>query len=138
MALLIEYPSGVRYSNQVGGHSTNHPFIEGFIVPLSTGGSAQNIENLCPLAVELFEYFFRGPKWKGNCYLGRMDEETADALDTLFKKYKPTQHILVNRNRLYDSCESWVHVTLHYPDEKYSLFKDLPFKRGILTWPNSD
>lgn len=67
-----------------------------------------------------------------------MDEENADALDEFFKKYKSTEYLKVDHTRLKDSCEAWVHVTLHYPSEKHAFFEGIIPDRGILTWPNSD
>lgn len=138
VGIVIPYSSGIIYTNQVGGNANRHPSVEGVFVPLSSGGhGSQNCENNCPLAVELFAYFFNGPKWKGRCYLGAMDGETADYVDTLLKKYRTTKYIQVDRNRLKESSESWVHVNLKYP-AGYAPFSGLSSNDAILTWLNSD
>lgn len=130
--LIIPYPSGILYSNQVGGYSCDHPAIEGFFVPVTTG------EKTCPLSLALLD-FFQGEKWTGHCNCG-IDIETADHLDSLFKNYASTQFIRVDRNAsaLKSSEEAWVYVTLHYPDEKYPLLSGIHAEKAILTWPNSD
>jgi len=136
-AIIVPHPCGVFYKNQVGGYSCSHCELEGILVPLTTGGSgSQNLSNTCPLAIELFDYFFKGSKWKGHCYRG-LDEETADHLDALFQKYKSTSFLRVDRTLLSKSKEAWIHVTLHFPDAGLSLFS-VSSKTAILTWPNSD
>lgn len=37
LGLIIPFPSGVIYTNQVGGLGCLHPEIEGVFAPLSTG-----------------------------------------------------------------------------------------------------
>jgi hypothetical protein len=51
-----------------------------------------------------------------------------------------TKYFRVDRSKLAQSQEAWVHITLEYPDQKSGLFSGIiPFpKTAILTWPNSD
>jgi hypothetical protein len=126
--VIIQYPSGVRYRTQAGGHYCHHPESEGIYVPAPRAKEMQE---------ELHRFFYTGPKWRGWCCQG-IDEETADFLDELFDDSLGTEALKVNRAKLADSFEAWVHVIVS-PDGKvsdmWSGFNDAP---GIFTWENSD
>lgn len=93
--MIILFPSGVIYSNQVGGTSCLQPKAEGVYVPLVS--ELINQEKL------LLEYF-TGPKWGGSCSSG-IDDKDADAIDHILSLYIPTSFIKVNRHRLNESAK---------------------------------
>lgn len=137
--MIIYAPTNVFYSNQTGGYGVYHPQQEGLFVPLSTASDRLGTKSICALSDELYKYFGYHGKWKGHCYNG-IDEETAVYMDELFLKYRVTEHLRVDRDKLSESHEAWVHITLHYPDPKWAFVEGLtPFpQKAIFTWPNSD
>ncbi len=44
--LIIEAPTGVFYSNQVGGTGCGHPEVEGYLVPVERYSDMEEIENI--------------------------------------------------------------------------------------------
>ncbi|MFA7275848.1 MAG: DUF6210 family protein [Pseudobdellovibrionaceae bacterium] len=64
-ALIIPCETGVFYTNQVGGYAVDHPEMEGILIPVTTGGTAQNTSNACPISLELLEFFSTGQNGKG-------------------------------------------------------------------------
>lgn len=133
VGVIIPYNSNILYSNQVGGHANYHPQLEGVFIPLSSAEDGP-----CPLSEELY-YYFTGDKWKGWCS-EKIDEETADALDEFFRKYKRFKdyNIRVDREKLDASVESWIHVKFDIPQNRFPLFTGIRTKEAVLTWPNSD
>jgi hypothetical protein len=128
LGIIILYPSGVRYSNQVGGYATIFPEVEGVYVPLVDSMVDQE---------ELLRAHFTGPKWSGQCYNG-IDGEDADEIDRILGLPFQTRIMKVERSRLADSCEAWVYVEIAaQPDEAYPFF-GFGQCAGVLTWNNSD
>jgi hypothetical protein len=127
LALIISEPSGVFYSNQVGGHSCQHPEEEGVLVFV---GDAFN-----SLYDEISSYPYN--VWE-------FQKKDADYLDQLFKR--KLKFVKVDRTRLKDSMEAWIHVVFEHglpKPNKQSLRNNIYFsgfdsKRGVLTWDNSD
>jgi hypothetical protein len=139
LGLIIEWPSGILFSNQTGGTSTLHPETEGIFVPLRNDCERQGNRLLSPDS-ELLEYF-EGPKHKGTGATQGLDSEDADFITSVLARWHLDQ-VTVDRARLADSHEAWVHVII---DENKSGNEELPFhnfapypRRGILTWSNSD
>ena len=158
IGVIIKYPSGVLYSNQVGGTACLQPTVEGVFVPFYSEVIAQ--EQM------LIDYFI-GPKWGGACMNG-IDDDDADKIDEILQANIVTRFIHVDRTRLSESVEAWIHVVMgttpHKRPESYNgatgmgitsdgdyIFdKDfeqpVPFYsiygfgkcQGILTWCNSD
>ena len=128
IGLIIEYSSGVWYTNQTGGYACLHSEVEGVFVPLTREQFSQQEE---------LENYFTGLKWGGHCYES-IDEETADFLDSVFAGNFRTQALKVDRAKLAESHEAWIHVIVS-PDgqlsEMWSGFHNAP---GIVTWENSD
>jgi len=83
--------------------------------------------------------YFTGPKWRGHCYNG-IDEETADVVDGILATSSLTRQLRVNRAKLAESDEAWIHVMISPAEgrEEYRLFDGFPSGRGIITWENSD
>jgi hypothetical protein len=158
IGLVILYPSGVLYSNQVGGVSCLKPEVEGIYVPLVNEVLNQE---------KMLNDYFTGIKWMGGCS-GNMDFEDADFIDEVLAKSVFSSFIKVDREKLSESCEAWVYVKLaQQPAERPQTYDGLTQAgktasgniirsedfdmdvilypiygfgetAGILTWANSD
>lgn len=130
VGLIILCPSGVRYSNQTGGYACLHPVVEGVYVPLSNEVVDQEAE----LAA-----YFSGTKWLGWCNEA-IDEEAAAFVDEVLRKSPYTKGLVVNRDRLLDSHESWIYVIIPHPRQAPELTEYVGFGdvEAILTWENGD
>ncbi len=130
MGLIVAWPSGVRYSNQTGGYACLYPELEGVFAPLAAPVLDQQA---------WLRKFFTGRKWRGNCYKG-IDEETANFIDSVLIESSRTEILRVNRERLADSHEAWVHVLIleGRGDVDLRLAHGFAGARGVLTWQNSD
>ena len=128
IGVIVEFPSGVRYTNQIGGYACNHPQVEGVFLSLT--------HPLISQCKELQE-FFVGPRWKGSCYEG-IDKETANFIDAILAKSTYTQALKVNRAKLADSHEAWVHVIVSPRGQQAELWSGFSNALGIITWENSD
>ena len=137
--LIIEYPSGILYSNQTGGTSCLHPEIEGVYIPLRNRTEASGRKLISP-EHELFEYF-AGPKHNCTGATTGLDPEDADYVDSVMSRNWLVHIVSVDRNRLPASHEAWVHVLVHGEGQSnIRIFRGLgPYPRpGILTWSNTD
>lgn len=127
--LVLRYPSGVVYFNQVGGVACKEEEIEGVLVPveMSPASAAK----------------FRSLPWG---YGSGISLALADAIDELFSLESRMQFLKVDRARLCSSAEAWVFVTAetqsrsHEPRGTGYLGSVYGFGTvlGVLTWPNSD
>jgi hypothetical protein len=149
LALIVECPSGVLYTNQAGGNYCLQPETEGVLVPL---GHSCNIED------KLYA-FFTGP----DAPRRRLEPSHADALDIILRTPEkpyvmtPTFFLEVDRTRLADSMEAWLYVTITESPEPYAFdewnrneqpelpqhptrypFAGFGRRSGVLTWANSD
>jgi len=129
LGLIVAHPSGVIYSNQTGGYACDHPEMEGVFVPL------HDTDPYVDQYQQLDQHFYYGPKWRGHCYSG-IDEETAAVVDEILTGSYLTRRLTVNRDKLRDSEEAWIHVIIAPPRERD--FDGYPSGVGVLTWPNSD
>lgn len=139
LGLIIEYPSGVAYSNQTGGTCCLAPSLEGVFVPLRNDCAKPSQELLSP--EHALVAYFDGPKWQGTGAPLGIDADDADFIDQVLAEHRLSHCIIVDRARLRDSHEAWVHVTV--TDEESSLaplFSGFgPYPRpGVLTWTNTD
>jgi hypothetical protein len=137
--LIIEYPSGIAYSNQTGGTSCSHPKVEGLLVPLRN-----DIATRCLLSPEneLYDYF-EGPKYCGTGAIGGLDAEDVSFIESVLEKYRLSSCISIDRSRLADSHEAWVYVKVEgeeRSEDALKVFAGLgPYPRsGVLTWTNTD
>ena len=128
VGIIVAHPSGVVYTNQTGGYATYHPSLEGVFVPLPRQGELQ---------AALDEHFFDGPKWEGYCFSG-IDDETADFIDRLLSTLPPMRGVTVNRERLRESMEAWIHLTITRTTDDESAVGDFDGTAAVLTWENSD
>jgi hypothetical protein len=127
VGLIFPYSSGVVYQNQTGGYACLQSSVEGIFVPLQ-GEPFDHYK-------AFHTFFFKG-KWAGNCANG-IDGETADFIDATLARLPGHSGIKVDRSRLAESHEAWVHVTLADPTCA-GLLEGFNSAHGILTWSNSD
>ena len=125
IGLIVKAPTNVIYSNQTGGFSCRHPEVEGFFVPLRT---PFGLRELYALQRMKFSDFDEG-----------IDAETADSLEQMLR-HQGLRCIQVDRSKLAESWEAWVHVTVSGElGYKVPLLGPRPDKlEAVLTWLNSD
>ena len=126
LALIVPASTKIVYRNQTGGHACLQSELEGYLVPF-----AGEVRDKC----ERLLSHFTGPKWGGWCS-ERIDEETADEIDSVLAEMPGRDQITVDRTKLYQSCEAWVHVRIIGP--LLALVEHAAPSEAILTWPNSD
>lgn len=139
LGVVLAHPSGVRYSNQTGGHACLHPELEGVYVPVRNDVETEGGRFLSP-EQELFDHFM-GPKHAGRGARNGLDEEDADLMDAVLRKHGLDRVMHVDRTRLADSHEAWVFVLVTGEvGGGLDLFEGFgPYPRpGVLTWANSD
>jgi Family of unknown function (DUF6210) len=145
--LIIEYSSGIVYSNQTGGTLCSHPELEGVVVPLRNDidetGRLLSPEN------ELYKYF-EGPKYCGTGATDGLDLEDVSFIESVLEKYRLSSFISIDRSRLADSHEAWVYVKVEREEPYEDILKRWedtlkgfsgfgPYPRsGVLTWSNTD
>lgn len=127
--LLIPHPSGVVYQAQARGFSCEQVELEGVFVPFGD-----------PRLGPPLEAWFEGPKYQGSGARHGLDLEDADQIDRVLRAWHPERiAVTVDRARLRDSFEAWVHVVIHGDDEPYPFSGFGPYPRtAVLTWTNSD
>ncbi len=126
LALIMPASTGIVYLNQTGGHACLQSQTEGYLVPL-----AGDVHNKC----ERLLSHFLSAKWGGWCS-ERIDEETADVIDDILADMPGRGEIVVDRTKLSQSWEAWVHVKVNGP--LLALVEHAAPTEAILTWPNSD
>ena len=132
--LILEWPSGVIYSNQTGGTSCLQPEFEGIFIPI--GNDFQpDPPQMCSPEIQLSEHF--ESKYEGSGATHGIDEDDALAIEAALKKYRLWPQITVNRQRLRESHEAWIHVTVQHLHDIAVNLPPQP-RQGILTWCNSD
>ena len=139
--LIIAWESGIKVSNQTGGTACLHPEMEGVFVPLRNGYTKESAKFMSP-ELELTKHF-RGAKHGGAGAISGIDEQDAEFIESVLKRVRLCPPISVNRRRLKDSHEAWIHVTISGDESEnadLSAFAHFtPYPRdGIFTWANSD
>jgi Family of unknown function (DUF6210) len=139
VGLIIIAKSGVRYTNQTGGHCCCQPEVEGFFVPLRNDLTLDPVMLLGP-EPDLYAYF-TGPKYEGYGAISGLDVEDAFEINKILAKHGLARVLTVDSKRLKDSHEAWVYVSITDEDEgiapSFSGFGPYP-RSGVLTWTNSD
>jgi len=133
LGIIVCFPTGVTYTNQTCGTFCLHPKVEGCFIPLrDTNGPTHQ-----PKPEDALTDHFFGPKYRGSGAWKGIDQEDADVIDGVLAQNEFT-HVRVNRDRLNDSHEAWIYVTIEDDEEGlFSGFGPYPAS-GVLTWPNSD
>lgn len=139
LGLILAWPSGIILTNQTGGTACLAPELEGVFIPLRNDCTEKERGFVSP-ENELYDYF-TGPKWRGTGATNGIDSDDANFIDSTLGKTNLFPTIRVNRDKLHESHEAWVHVTVD-GDEPcdpplFSGFAPYP-RPGILTWQNSD
>jgi hypothetical protein len=154
LSLIVKWPVGCAYFNQTGGHSCQQSWAEGILVPIPAPNSSTD--------VRLYEMFGPSSRYEGHCADG-IDEDDADRIDVLLAThhhaFRGERIICVDRERLSDSWEAWIHIRIGaHPRRPPKLpiavggaaplgsdenaffwpFFGLPSDHAILTWTNSD
>ncbi len=133
LGLIIEYPSGVLISNQTGGTSCLHPSTEGIYVPFFNDCLEKTNEFISP-SLDL-EKYFTGQKYLGNGATKGIDQEDILKINEILFKYKLTEFIEIDLEKIKHSHEAWIYVKIN----NFYLLKNFPKNlNGILTWNNSD
>nr|WP_243436214.1 DUF6210 family protein [Acanthopleuribacter pedis] len=127
VGVVIKKQTGVIYSNQVGGHSCLQPKIEGVFLPLDTDHLPEDYRDSNLNALENLD-------WQAQS--GNLTVTLADQVDAILARHNFSTGILVDRRKLEDSYEAWVHVTLS--PSRDSVYQGPARMEGVLTWPNSD
>jgi len=121
LGLIISFPSGVIYTNQVGGYANLHPEIEGIFVPLSIGHKK--------ILFALQQHF------NGNWY--HIEKSDAEIVNRLLRS-DGFDFIRVDEDKLEESYEAWIYVDVEELSEMFPLLKGFGKAKGVLTWQNSD
>ena len=114
--LILKHPTGIFYTNQVGGVGIYHPEIEGFAVPVSLDWS-------------LFEDLLNDA-WRGTISDAQYKEMEEHLLD-----YADDLKLIRNRE---EDAEAWVHVKVVDSPTKRPELRMFGGFEGVLTWTNSD
>lgn len=122
--VIVDAPTGVRYSNQTGGYACHQSWQEGYLLPVFGAGLDEELALI--FAEELRGHGYRPVAWSPSL-LDRLRAAVADVAvygaqnrDALY----PTPLVLDER-RVDETEEAWVRV----------LTPDGP---GVLVWQNSD
>lgn len=160
LSLIVKVPSGWAYTTQTGGHRCLQAWAEGMLIPLGQRGVA--LESV-RTEDDLDEILGSSSRYQGHCY-DQIDESDAKRIDTVLSKHWQDHYpdlVRVDRRRLGDSWEAWVHVVIgphggrspdrpraHPPQPEprdiastapeFWPFYGLPSSEAILTWTNSD
>jgi hypothetical protein len=130
LGLILLDPSGVFYYNQACGHSCLQKFEEGVFSYIRDEGNK--------LHKAISEYMLNKD---------RILPEDADYLDDQFTRSWDAKYLRIDRNRLNDSMEAWIYVTIDQSltdslkDESVyynTAFKGFTCAKAVLTWDNSD
>lgn len=125
VGLIFLTASGVLYQTQAEGLACSHPRVEGVFMPLPVQPGAAELHALT--------HQFKGA-W------GHINEESARVVDGILR-CNGHGYLTVNRARLHESYEAWIHVLVGEP-EKGSIaslaISGFGSCEAILTWPNSD
>lgn len=124
LGLVIRWPSGVLYTNQVAGYGCEHPQLEGVLAPLFDGVGRP--------ALHALRQHFRGD-WHP------LTDEDADILDGILRR-ADLGFITCDRAALSESREAWVRITISEDAGRRFGPRVQGFGscEGVLTWPNSD
>lgn len=128
--LIIKVRTGIIWTTQAGGTSCLQPECEGLFVPF--GNDVRVDGTLVSLESTLFELFRDRGDWV-RPFERALEQYAAE-------HWRPFAGIELDRTRLTDSVEAWVHVVYRPTPEFPALFEGVgepPFA-AVLTWTNSD
>jgi hypothetical protein len=130
--LILEHPTGITYVNQAGGVYCLHPSCQGIFV------SWFNDVELGSGKLFSAEEALYGVSWELSS--SAMTPAQADEVDAVLRATPSFQGVRVDRARLTESYEAWVHVVIEPPHQLGGVVWGVePFPRtGVLVWTNSD
>jgi hypothetical protein len=139
--LIIEWPTGVYFAAQAGGTACLLPTLEGLYLPIANDIEAPSGRLVSP-EWRLEEYFVGAPHC-GSGATGGLDEDDARCIDSILHGWKAASCLTVDRRRLSQSMEAWVHVLIDMAaasDPQLALMRDFEPAptQGVLVWCNSD
>ncbi len=134
-AIIVAAPTGVVYEHQAGGTQCAHPRLEGFLVPVAdeTGSHSSALARHFSDAPYLGTGF--APIEVGGRACRGITVRTADWLEhSVLPRWAR-----VDRSRLDESAEAWVHLKVSNDPNQVSpgITLDTP-RDGVLVWLNSD
>jgi hypothetical protein len=127
MMLILEFPSGTYYQNYVGADRSSCVAMMGILIPLGPESAlVEHIRNTLP-----------GLNIEG------ITSEVADVVDSLFAEPPMSRVLRVDRTRMAQSRNAWLHVEIDSPETAEMLpYQDylgviygFGKTRGVLTWP---
>lgn len=127
--LIVECPSGVIYRNQVAGVTCLQAEVEGVLAPFAVNRAL--VDQIMALPYE---------------DTPSLTNEIADVIDTALASDLAMRFVRVDRKRLSESFEAWVHVIAvtqeavdpNTPSDYHGSVFGFGTTTGVLTWPNSD
>ena len=123
--LIIPAETGIHWRTQAGGVSCLQNVLEGLFIPFNSDQTSSTSEDGLYCRLEAF-YEREGRVWSAN----------ADHFDALLAADASTAWVRLDRERLSESDEAWVHVVMA-PVGDWPV-KGLPPGPAVLTWLNSD
>jgi hypothetical protein len=130
--LILEHPTGITYVNQAGGVYCLQPSCEGIFVPWYNDVELDSSKLISP------ELALSDLPWE--IASSKMSAAAADGVDAVLRATSAFQGIRVDRDRLAESYEAWVHVVIEPPHQLGNIVWGVePFPRAaVLIWTNSD
>jgi hypothetical protein len=122
-ALIVEWKTGVVFSNQTGGCACCQREMEGLLIPFNPCDRPVGAPTLREQLAFLINAQY-------------LTEELAGRIDALLEENYETRGVTVDRSRLRDSMEAWIHVDID--DSLSGIFCGFGRCKGVITWPNSD
>ena len=114
--LIVSAPTGVRYTNQVGGHACNQPQLEGYLIPLGNPIADMN---------ELENYWIESGEADPDT-LARFDRAIAgQSIPEIWFDAETAKRIAFG--------EAWIPVCF-----RFEWFENVLEGRAVLTYYNSD
>lgn len=136
LGLIICCQTGVLISNQTGGTTCLQSAIEGIYVPLCNDHDLSTGAFLSPETA--LKRYFTGDKYAGSGAIDGLDVQDAEHIAGILAKYGLQDFIMVDADKLKQSHEAWVHVTVNTDKDTGLLSNFGKHLVGVLTWTSSD
>ena len=136
--LILRAETGIVWTNQAGGTACLQPEAEGVFVPFGNDTTLDG--RLLSIEHSLTQVFDGAPGGARLAEDGLADVFARALADYAGSEWIPYRGITLDRDRLADSIEAWVHVRYQPDAELTPLVEGLgpgPFA-AVLTWTNSD
>lgn len=117
--IIVKAATGVKYSTQTCGTCCRHPQAEGFYVPLNAGNQGQ-IED--ELHKHLCEEAYK--------------DINLEAINEILQF--PWVTLEVDKSKIDESEEAWLHVTIKDGGDEFSPFRQLKGMQAVFIYGNCD